>query len=225
MDFDRNDLQVVNYVDINTDQADVLGLMVGKTINMEKKLNQLESEVQNSTQTSRECSVRADFLDRMTVNVIEQRIPRLEEKVSASENKLSRTNEGCIHLDTRLSNVESKVSQMDQNQFTLARDGSTNPVLGNINQQITELRQRFDDFRAEVFKKAEVNAKEIAKLNERISQSASHINANTKNIGLINQKLQSICVNQKNSNMGNLKDLLSGCDKRAKSPIMSSNRG
>ena len=96
MDFDRNDLQVVNYVDINTDQADVLGLMVGKTINMEKKLNQLESEVQNSTQTSRECSVRADFLDRMTVNVIEQRIPRLEEKVSASENKLSRTNEGCI---------------------------------------------------------------------------------------------------------------------------------
>ena len=161
----------------------------------------------------------------MTVNVIENRIPRLEEKVSSNETKLSRTNEGCIHLDTRLATVENKVTQMDQNQFTLAREGSNNPVLANITQQITELRQRFDDFKTEVCKKAEVNAKEIAKLNERISQSASHINHNTKNIGLINQRLQSISVNQKNSTMGNLKDLLSGCDKRAKSPIIGMNRG
>ena len=159
----------------------------------------------------------------MTANVIEHRIPRLEEKVSAGQGKLDLTNQGCIHLDTRITNMEQRVAKMDENQFALAKDGLNNSGIENIMHQVNELRQRFDEFKNEVYAKAELNAKELAKVNEKLTQCGNYINHNSKNIANINQRLNNISAKKKSSNMENLKDLLSGCSKRGKSPIYDQN--
>ena len=60
MDFDPC-TQITNYIETDVHQADVIAMVVGRTLTMEQKLNTLDSEVQNSTQASRDISVRADF--------------------------------------------------------------------------------------------------------------------------------------------------------------------
>ena len=61
MDFDYLNNQVANYVENDVHQADVIAMVVGRTLSMEKKIDSLNSEVKSSSQANRDISVRANF--------------------------------------------------------------------------------------------------------------------------------------------------------------------